>query len=312
MNKKSNNLALKFILLLLCLPFFSNAQNSKTAIHVKPYSIAVGAWGTSPVIGTALDFRLSERFFLEAGIGWGIEANTAAGFKYYISNPSKRRLNLYTGLYYTTLNIDWAFDSLLGKMDYGFTSGGNSLIVPVGLTYLSKSNFQINFNSGVIFDEKSITPYFGLNLGLRFGQDLASLKDVIATSNKNFISASILGNTPAIGVIYERLVTPFIGVEAGLGLSSVGFGSKLYFTKLTESKPCFYAGVSQNYQKIFRIGGYNSDRGNTWKTYFPIGFTRITSNGIRISLDIGPKINWENYYDLIPHAAINYRIGKAF
>jgi hypothetical protein len=312
MSNKINKLTLKFLLLLLFAPFSSKAQNSKTAIHVKPYSIAVGTWGTSPFIGTALDFRISERFFLEAGIGWGIEANAAAGFKYYISNPSKRRLNLYTGLYYTTLNIEWAYDSLLGKMDYGYTSGGNSLIVPVGLTYLSKRNFQVNFNSGVIFDEKSITPYFGLNFGFRFGQDLASLKDIVATSNKNFISASLLGNTPTIGVVYERLITPFIGVEAGLGLSSIGFGSKLYFTKLTDLKPCFYVGVSQNYQKIFQIGGYNNDRGNTWKTYFPIGLTRISSNRIRIGLDIGPKINWESYYDLSPHVAINFRIGKAF
>jgi hypothetical protein len=45
---------------------------------------------------------------------------------------------------------------------------------------------------------------------------------------KNAISFSILGSTPALGFVYERIISEKISAELGVGFLSLGAGVKIY------------------------------------------------------------------------------------
>ena len=60
---------------------------------------------------------------------------------------------------------------------------------------------------------------------------------------KNAISFSIIGATPAIGFVYEGLVSDHLSLELGVGWLSVGAGAKWYPNELQPGKFNFHTGL---------------------------------------------------------------------
>lgn len=116
---------------------------------------------------------------------------------------------------------------------------------------------------------------------------------------KNNISVHIGVFDPWFGVSYERLISPFWGFDAALGLIGGSIGTKVYLPRLSEGKISFYTGISEGV--LLMVGA---------KHYIPIGLTYIGKKGFRISFDMGPQI----YYDKNEENMIGLtlKIGKSF
>lgn len=65
------------------------------------------------------------------------------------------------------------------------------------------------------------------------------------TLYKNNISAHLGLFDPWLGVSYERLITPFWGFDAALGLIGGSIGTKVYFPRLGNGKTSVYTGISE-------------------------------------------------------------------
>ena len=278
-----------------------NAQEvSKQSIVVPNHGISLALWGAIP-IGFSLDYKLSNKLSLELNLGAGY----SGGFKYHFRDPTIHRLNTFTGLFYTSTEFSMHKDSV-GVSSQSIQINGNSLYIPIGLSYLGKKNFQYSLEAGAFITQDQLAPMIGLKVGYRFSVDYEKIKNTEKTSKRNIISGSLFGMTPLIGITYERLLTTFLGVDIGIGLPSLGAGFKLYTPQIREDKWNLHIGASHHFFVFPWAGG--------WKTYFPIGLNRMAGNGFRISFDLGPQISWyENIgsnYNLGFNG--NLRIGKAF
>lgn len=290
-----------FLALVLLAVSTANAQEvSKPTIVVPNHGISFALGGAIP-IGFSLDYMLSNRLSLELILGAGY----SGGFKYYFRDPTIHRLNAFTGLFYTSTEFSQSTDSL-GVSSQGIQINGNSLYIPIGLSYLGKKNFQYSLEVGAFITQDQLEAMIGLKVGHRFSVDYEKIKNTEKTSKKNILSGSLFGMTPLIGITYERLLAPFLGIDLGVGLPSVGAGFKLYAPQIREDKWNLHIGASHHFFVFPWAGG--------WKTYFPIGLNRMAENGYRISFDLGPQISWyENIgsnYNLTFNG--NLRIGKAF
>lgn len=149
------------------------------------------------------------------------------------------------------------------------------------------------------------SPWFGLKVGYRFGEDIAVLKEVEKTSMKNIISINLGGFDILAGLMYERLITPFLDMEGGIGFLGAAAGSKFYFPSVSKQHMSFHLGVSQSFGAGFALNGSTG-----MKTYFPIGVNYLAKNNFRYSLDAGPQIWYEENNDVL--LSFSLRIGKAF
>lgn len=101
----------------------------------------------------------------------------------------------------------------------------------------------------------------------------------LGTSDRNYWSVHLGMFDPWAGIYYERLVSPYWGFDAAVGLIGGSFGTKVYYPKLSNGKFSFYSGFSRG---VLLLVGY--------KNYIPIGLTYLGKKGFRISFDIGPSI----------------------
>jgi len=265
------------------------------SIPFKSNSLSIGLLGAPAyAAGLSYEHMFTRRIALEAGVG--IFAS-GLGVKYYITDPKQRRLNYYTGPYF---------------MVY-YDNPSMMYYLPVGISYYTKKNMQFSFDAGIMVSEAvdpNPSPWIGAKIGYRFGKEFSVPESQVAQSSgnekKNFISISGGSTTPVIGIVYERVIAGYFGLEGGIGLFSAGAGVKLYPFRLREDNVSFHIGASQFIFAFPMIG-------SSWNTYVPIGFDYLTSNNIRYSLDAGPSFQWDNGYDpssLMP--GVNLRIGKAF
>jgi hypothetical protein len=113
---------------------------------------------------------------------------------------------------------------------------------------------------------------------------LVLLSTNLLFSQKNYLSASIFGQTPVIGASYERtIMKENIGIEFGVGVLSASLGVKYYPKKITNTWTPYFGSAHYLYAIPSNAG---------WKTYIPLGLTHISKEGNRLSFDIGPNINW--------------------
>lgn len=278
---------------LLALSLVANGQEKVTSLNtIKSNSISLGLMGTPGwPIGITYGQMLSDHLNFEIGAG---VYSVGARFDYFITDPRTRRLNLYTGL-----SGAITFDAY--PMVY----------LPVGISYFGKNNFQYGIDAGLLYsrgvslsgNDVDFSPWFGLKAGYRFGDDLAILKEKPRTAVKNIISLNLGYYDLLIGVVYERLLAPSWGIEAGLGFISTSVGSKVYFPSISAGHVSFHTGVSQSWG-LTLWDGYTGS-----KTYVPLGVNFLTKNNFRYSIDAGPQF-WLQDGDIT--LGLSLRMGKAF
>lgn len=80
----------------------------------------------------------------------------------------------------------------------------------LGISFLGKKNYQINADVGILFSENTSlsgsgsnpSPWFGLKLGKRFGEDIEDLKTRDQKKLKNILSLNIGYFDITFGVVY--------------------------------------------------------------------------------------------------------------
>jgi len=269
---------MRFKLLLsifLLIPFLTKAQNetgSRNAIKSHGFSVGLN--------GLLYNQMISKHLLIELGYGL---FGPIAGVNYFITNTQQRRLNYYTG-FSLAKNFD---DPLM-------------IHVPIGLSYFARNNFQYSADIGVMIGETvdpNPSPWLGLKIGYRFGDDISTLKEREKTNFRNIISGQLGSYDVVIGAVYERLLTPFLGAEAGIGLAGASMGIKIYSPSISSGHLNLHIGATQS------IGFFG------WKTYIPVGVNYLTSRAFRYSFDVGPQI-WYDEEEIRPSFSI--RVGKAF
>lgn len=276
------------IFLILFATGILNAQDEQPKTNpIKAQSISLKFLG-SPTwpIGISYSQMLNQRVSFEIGAGI---LSAGAGFNFYITNPQYHRLNLYTGLF-ASINFD----------------GYGMFYFPVGVTYFGKKNFQYSVDVGVLSAENvsmfedgtNPSPWFGLKVGYSFGDDVETVKQIEKTTKKNIISVQLSATDVLAGVIYERLITPFLGLEAGLGFLGASVGARVYFPSIRAEKLGFHLGLSQS------VGYFGNH------TYFPVGINWLSQNNFMLSLDAGPQLINDDNNSIMP--SFSFRVGKAF
>ncbi|MFH0757471.1 MAG: hypothetical protein V2B15_09305 [Bacteroidota bacterium] len=84
--------------------------------------------------------------------------------------------------------------------------------LPVGVSYFGKKKFQYTIDGGVMASEgvgfsggdENFSPWFGLKVGYRFGEDIAILKEAEKTTLKNIIGFQPGWFDVMAGAVYER------------------------------------------------------------------------------------------------------------
>lgn len=124
---------------------------------------------------------------------------------------------------------------------------------------------------------------------------------------KNAISFNILGTTPTLGIIYDRIVSEKVSLEIGAGIPSVGVGFKYYPWKIKESKLIFHVGLTASYVYVeaFDFWGTSDDTGLIMG-YLPIGMSYFGKHGFNLGVDIGPAVTDH----LTPYG--NLKVGYRF
>lgn len=280
------------IFLILFAPCILNAQDEQPKINpIKTHSISLKFLG-SPTwpLGISYGQMLTDRLSMEMGVGI---FSLGAGVEYYITNPRKHKFNLNTGLY--------------GSLNY---DGYPMLYLPLGVSYLTKTSFQYNINAGVLYAENvnltgndnNLSPWVGLTISKRFGEDVEILQNAKKTESLNIISVRLGFVYPLIGINYERLLNPNIGLEASIGFLGVSAGANVYFPSIKPGKIGFKTGLAQGVN-------HNLLAGVEMSTYVPFGINYLAKNNFVFSVDVGPQY-WYDAGEFI--VGFSFKLGKAF
>lgn len=271
------------------MPTILKGQSSESYINqIKVNSISFGLLGAPTVpIGISYGQMLTNRISYEMGVGI---QSSGAGVTYFLTNPRKYRLNFHTG-FFASINYD----------------GFGMFYLPVGVTYFGKKNFQYSVDVGVMSSENvsmfedgtNPSPWFGLKVGHRFGEDIETLFVDGKTFPKNIISLKMGADDPWLGIVYERLLSQHIGTEIQIGAIGASLGAKFYYPAIRSGRSSLHIGVLPGWGFM---SGLN--------TYFPIGINILTKNNYRISLDAGPRIWQDAGEENLP--GFSLKIGKGF
>ena len=123
----------------------------------------------------------------------------------------------------------------------------------------------------------------------------------LADFKKNGISVNLFGASPFFGLTYERLLSKYFSLEAGVGLVSLGGGIKIYPYKAKEGKAIFHTGltVAHEYFTEYTI------------TYIPLGVSFFGKKGLNFGLDLGPSY-YNDGYDNFIFIYGNLKLGIRF
>jgi hypothetical protein len=181
--------------------------------------------------------------------------------------------------------------------------------IPIGISHLGKNNFTYNLNAGGLYAEnvsitgegENISPWFGLTIGKRFGQDVRLLQDVPKTSLKNIVYLKLGALDPWFGIGYERLISPNIGIEGTIGLLGIAVGANIYFPAVKTGKIGFKSGL---------IHGWSANPfDGSIKGYVPLGINYLDKSNISLCIDAGPTYWYDSGEILV---SFNLKVGKAF
>lgn len=109
-------------------------------------------------------------------------------------------------------------------------------------------------------------------------------------TEKNILSASVLGTSSYFGFTYERLITDELVGELGIGLLSVGLGATYYPRKIKENHINFYTGLKYGSRNIITTL-FLIDEKKDPIFYIPFGINYPYNDDMNLALDIGPSFN---------------------
>ncbi len=127
------------------------------------------------------------------------------------------------------------------------------------------------------------------------------IKNGFAELKKNGISANLFGTSPFLGLTYERLLSKYFSLEAGVGYVSLGGGIKVYPFKAKEGQAIFHTGITVAHE-------YSSEH---TISYIPLGFSYFGQKGLNLGLDLGPSY-YINGYDNFVFFYGNIKLGIRF
>lgn len=284
-----------FLIVFVTFTMFASGQNTNPEGKVlKSNSIALSlVGGPAWPVGITYGQLLTERLSFELGVGI---FSAGAGLHYYITDPRTHNFIPYTGL--------------VGMLSY---DADPMFYIPAGISFLGKKNYQFSADAGILFSEvtslsgngSNPSPWFGVKLGKRFGEDIRDLRASDRTDLKNIVSINIGYYDILLGVVYERLVATYWGIEAGIGLIGLSAGTKFYFPPIIHRHVSFHVGAITSTGTFPWIGPTGI------KTYFPLGINYLAANSMRYSIDVGPQY-WFNTDEDKLWPGLNIRVGKAF
>lgn len=286
-----SNIKLAIIIILMA-PGMLISQTTQPDAHlIRAHSISLKIMGapTWP-IGISYGQMLTDRISMEMGIG---VLSVGAGIEYYLSNPRKNKFNISTGLF-GSINFD----------------GYPMVYLPISASYWGRNNFQYSINAGPLYAENvsisehagNFSPWFGIGISKRFGEDVDMIRNTQETDLRNIVSIRFGLIYPFAGISYERLLTPHIGLDASIGFLGLSIGSNVYFPSIKPGKIGFKTGITQgvNHNLLAGIG---------MSTYVPFGIHYLSESSFVFSIDGGPQY-WYQDEEFLPGFSI--RLGKAF
>jgi len=127
------------------------------------------------------------------------------------------------------------------------------------------------------------------------------IKNGFTEIKKNGISVNLLGTSPFFGLTYERLLSKYFSLEAGVGLLSLGGGIKIYPFKAKEGQAIFHTGitVAHEYYSEYTV------------SYIPLGFSYFGQKGLNLGVDLGPA-HFSDGYDNYIFFYGNIKFGIRF
>lgn len=126
---------------------------------------------------------------------------------------------------------------------------------------------------------------------------------------KNAISFSILGITPAIGFVYERVLSNNVSAELGVGFASLGAGIMFYPNGMKMNKLIFHTGFMASASPWFNSGEMTFE-GQGFVSYIPLGISYFGKNKLNFGIDLGPGTSYFNLEKILLYG--NIKIGVRF
>jgi hypothetical protein len=180
-----------------------------------------------------------------------------------------------------------------------------------------KNNFQYCHNSGLPNSEHvgfSTNPHAsnfstkgGLSNSNRFGLEKGPWRRGPANDSKNIICGRVSSVFGYLGVSYERLLSPNLGLEATVGLVGASVGANVYFPAIEPGKLTFRTGLTYGQTTSLEAIVWADGPSSTF--YIPIGMNLLTRNDFFLSVDAGPQfLHLEDDYMF----GFSVKIGRAF
>jgi hypothetical protein len=220
------------VVILLSLYPKLNAQNPKESISVNSLALDINALES---LGFSYELLLNKRLALQVNAGF---LGSGIGLQGYINEPRKQQLNVAAGI-----RAGYSYPP-----NYFF---GDHMVLqaPLTLSYVTKNNFEFGLNFGLGYAvnyvdtpgvELSIGNGFflngGITVGYRFGRDIGESYEKSPTELRNIwgMNAGTMGAT--YGLFYERLLSPYLGIDARIGVIGGSIGFNVYVTGLSGNR----------------------------------------------------------------------------
>ena len=181
----------------------------------------------------------------------------------------------------------------------------------MGVSYFGNSNFQYSLNYGLLYEHlrpgadpnsSKFSPWLGLSISKRFGQEAGYSRNESATDEKNIVSARAGFVFPLAGLGYERLLGPNLGLEATIGFIGASAGANIYLPAMRPGQLGFKTGFSYGVM-VFPLVGVSTS------AYVPIGLNYLSRSNFVLSVDAGPQY-WPSGRDYL--LGFSVKVGKAF
>lgn len=235
-------------------------------------------------LGLQYSLMLTKQSSVVLGLGL---FSIGSGFRYYLNDPRENKLVISAGIQGGWLweAQDIYYDEISSNPKYGY-----AVYAPIGIHYWGKKGFTASLTAGPLwldnppylsYIEGQIPVALTLNVGHRFGYDIAEAKGPEPCKFKSMVSGRIGLVNPFAALTYEYLFTPWLSGELVVGLFGIAGGVNVYYPALREGRVSMKAGMQTGLYGIF----WESEQ----SFFSPIGVTYLSKNRWLVGVDIGPQ-----------------------